>query len=227
MPRRYIQYIHDSIKGNMRSSNRDGVLVHSREKDHCIFAVLDGVSSQPHSKFGVNIAIRQIAAHARDFTSAGMVDIRALLASANNAILDSKYTSPYTTCTVVAIPYDAECPIGIASVGDTRAYSVSKQYIEKLTRDDSLAEGSNVITKFLGKQNLQIDEPTEWRTNDEVSQLLIATDGLYSLLESNKIEFHKALNLKKIRNVNNGIARLVSGRNNDDASYVFVRVCHV
>jgi len=225
MPNRAIQYTYDTTQGVQRSSNKDGILIHSRGNDYCVFAVLDGVSSEPQAKFGVNIAIRCFRRYADEFVTHNGIDLSGLVTKANEAILASRYKGPYTTCSIVAIPYDKAKSVQILSVGDTRVYAITKQYIEQLTIDDS--ESGHIVTKYLGKDGLVLNSTIEYMSAEDQYQILIATDGFYPMFEKNLVMFHKIFNFSLLRNVQRRLRKIVRGNNSDDASYVLVRVGYV
>jgi len=111
-------------------------------------------------------------------------------------------------------------------LGDSRVYSVSKQYLLQLTVDHNDPIRTNILTKYLGSKDLTLKDFAEIEYSENEQSLLICTDGFYSVIGSspeNLAELHRVLNLKPIHFVQKGIGKVIRGFNEDDASYIFIR----
>ena len=226
MKKRKIQYIADSFKGSKRSSNKDGFICVKLD-DFFLFVVFDGVSSSNEAKQGVNMAIRFIKKNAGSYVAGAFFDIKKMFVDINNRLLESAYQKPYTTFCAAQIPLDSEKKVKIFGLGDSRVYAVSSQYIEQLSIDDILGKGSHIITKCLGAEEIFSDDIHEIIVEKKEDSFLLCTDGFYSVMNEFFADFFVTFNFKKTVRINKKIEQLLSGKNSDDATYIFVRTDYV
>lgn len=221
-----VKYIADSFKGLERRSNKDGYFV-TKVADGYFFVVLDGVSSSNEAKQGVNMVVRFIKKNAENYVCNNSFDVKSLVLDANRALLKSSYARPYTTFCAAYICGNRYRNAELYNVGDSRIYAVSSQYVEPLSEDDSLGEGSNVITKCLGMDKLALSDIHQRSLEYFSDDLLLCTDGFYSVMSNLFADFFKTFSFKNTDRIKNKIELLLSGKNSDDATYIFVRVTDV
>ncbi|WP_419783599.1 PP2C family protein-serine/threonine phosphatase [Maridesulfovibrio sp.] len=218
-----VKYIADSLKGVERDSNKDGYFV-TKVANGYFFVVLDGVSSSNEAKQGVNMVIRFIKKNAENHVHNDLFDVKSLIMEANKSLLNSSYVHPYTTFCAAYIYGTAMQNVELYNVGDSRVYAVSSQYVDALTEDDSLGDGSNVITKCLGMDDLSFEDVHHQSFYGFTDDLLLCTDGFYSVMSTYLADFFKTFTFKNIDRIKNKTRLLIDGKNRDDATYVLVRV---
>ncbi len=223
-----MQYSFGSLKGLERSSNKDGIAVFAADDSfYDIFAVFDGVSSLKNSKHAVNMSIGVLRSFYNKNKKNSNVNIKYLMEMMNNKILSSKYSDAATTCSLLAIPKVAYYPVIVASLGDSRVYGVHSQYVEQLTIDHSTPGGTNNLTHYLGMTNFLYQDINYIEFMKGFSSYLLCTDGFYSFFEHNKSTIHSAF-LKTNSNKLSAILKdKIRGKNEDDASFIYVRVENV
>ena len=188
--------------------------------------MLDGVSSSTGAKKAVSFAINYLTKNHKSFFKEGSFDLAGLLEELNQALTATKLEDPYTTCSLAYIPHNSSQTILFLSLGDSRIYSVSKQYLLQLTIDHNDPIRINFLTKYLGSKDLTLNDFAEIEYLNDEQSLLICSDGFYSVMQSNPenlAEIHRVLNLKAIHYIQKGIDKVIQGLNTDDASYVFMR----
>lgn len=227
MYQRQIKTISSSFQGRDRKTNKDGILLISDDNYH-IVGVLDGVSSATGAKEAVNYAIKYINNNHNSFFKEGAFDLSGMLEKLNRALNATKIGDPFTTCSLAYVPHESSQKITMLSMGDSRIYSVSNQYLFQLTTDHNDPIRTNVLTKYLGERDLTLKdfEEIEYIESKDEQGLLICSDGFYSVMESspkNLAELHRVLNLKAVHFIQNGVDKVIYGHNADDASYIFVR----
>lgn len=222
---RQLKFISDSFRGGSRKTNKDGVLLIS-DVNYYIFGVLDGVSSAAGAKKAVSYAIKYLTENHNSFLKEGTFDLAGMLEELNRTLSSTGIKDPFATCSLVYIPSKTSQEIRILSLGDSRVYSVSKQYLLQLTVDHKDPIRNNILTKYLGAKDLTPKDFSEIEYSEDEQCLLICSDGFYSVMESkpeNLAEFHRLINLKKIHFIRKGIGKVIHGSNKDDATYVFIR----
>ena len=225
MHRRQLKFISDSFQGDSRKTNKDGILLISDE-NHYILGVLDGVSSAAGAKKAVSFAIKYLTKNHNSFLKEGTFDLAGMLEELNRTLISTGIEDPFATCSLAYIPHKASQKIRILSLGDSRVYSVSKQYLLQLTVDHKDSIRNNILTKYLGAKDLTLKDFTEIEYSEDEQSLLICSDGFYSVMESKPkylAELHRVLNLKAIHFIRKGIGKVIYGFNKDDASYIFIR----
>jgi serine/threonine protein phosphatase PrpC len=214
------EYIADSIKGTQREENKDRTLVLSSE--HYLLAVLfDGISSAPDANRGIDVAVNFIQKKYTEFVLDKSYNLTDLMWKAHCAITQSGLGSPYSTFSAICIAHDKSWAV-FSSLGDSRVYEVTPQYIKQLTKDDNPPHSKNVVTRYLGMLKLERTDFLATDLNMQEKRVLLCSDGFYSLLEENRRKFHPALNFDRAGNIKNNLSNEISGKNFDDASYIFV-----
>jgi len=218
---RRCKIITGSFSGVDRARNEDGFLV-VENSDYTILGVFDGVGSAQGAKEAVDLTISFIKANAPLFYKNGAFDLAGLIKELNTVILSSQIYHPYSTCAIMCIPTSCSEDIKFLSLGDSRIYSISRQSFSQITTDHNTPTDANMITKYLGKEDLTVDSFNSTVYNGSDNNLLLCTDGLYNHI-NDLGEFHRVVNLKYMKCIQNGIGRIVNGANRDDATYIFVR----
>lgn len=213
-----------SYKGLTRNDNRDNAFFVSSEYSF-IMGVFDGVSSATGSGEGIKIAKEFIVNHFKDFENDKLTNISDLIFKLNNVLCNAGLNDPFMTYAILEIPKDNSPMYQFSSMGDSRIYALTPQYVLQLTKDDSIND--NFITKFLGKPNLIHSDFQTVQQNITEKAFLLCTDGFYSVIENEKkgfLEIIRAIGLKKWYYVKHRMDKLILNRNNDDATYILVRI---
>lgn len=197
--------------GKMRSSNQDAYIC-GRLADDVLFAIVcDGMGGANGGNVASAMAIRILSERLVSTYREGMGDtsIRNLLesaiAAANVEIYDASMADldlrgmGTTVVAVIAVGRR----MYIAHVGDSRAYEISSEGMEQLTRDHSVVQDmlekgqltqtearnhprKHFITRALGvEETVQCDYMEQDLLPD--SQLLLCTDGLTNMVETDDI----------------------------------------
>lgn len=222
---RRITFITDSVKGVRRKTNKDGVLAITNENYH-ILGVFDGVSSAVGSRQAVKFAISHISKNHINYFHNGRLNLSEMMRDLNIKLINTNINEPFTTYSVVCIPKNSSKKIKISSLGDSRIYSVAKQYLLRRSEDDNHLLHSNILTKYLGNTELTQKDFSEIEFSGPEKSFLICTDGFYTTIEQNSSslsEVHRVLNFQTLHSIKNGISKVIKGANADDASFVFVR----
>ncbi|CCH47858.1 PP2C family protein-serine/threonine phosphatase [Pseudodesulfovibrio piezophilus] len=219
-----VQYAYESLKGTNRTSNKDGVGAFDLDIDgYSLFAIFDGVSSLANAKNGVNLALRELGRIFYENKHNNDIDLVKIVESLNAKIRESKYKKPYTTCAILAIPKDKTRPVKIASLGDSRIYGVDKQFIEQLTEDHHIDGHPSVLTRYLGMEQLEHSDIFYKEFISSFSDYMLCTDGFCSLFEKDKSLFHDIFLRHTPTGAKKEVNKLIQGKNQDDATYIYVR----
>ena len=184
--------------GLVRKENQDAYAVESRDGfDIC--AVCDGMGGAAAGKLASEIAVRTYMEALGETLTEGMdLDAvqSAMAAAANRAIREEAARKPeYAGMgTTLVSAVSGKDGIVVANVGDSRAYRVTAEGIQRITRDHSLVESMvergditeeearrhpnrNLITRALGTD--ETVESDGYRTALAAGEyLLLCTDGL-------------------------------------------------
>lgn len=222
-----LYYASGSEKGTERNINKDSLcLIHTAFSEIKIFAVFDGVSSAKHAKLGVNFVTKFFKKSFHEYLDGKAVAIKRMLLEANKRLVNSQYNSPESTIVLGYVNVKMEL-FNFVSIGDTRVYAVSKQYIKKISVDDNPIGQKNIVTKYLGLDNLCEEDVHDGYIDLSKENALVCTDGFYSIMEKNVIDFHEAFMLKTPRGIESRIKRQILGKNTDDATYQYVGLEYV
>lgn len=226
---RLIKTTFDTHKGMNRNRNKDGILL-VKAVAYNLIGVFDGVSSSSSSHKAVKKAISFISNNHEDYYWENNFRLTDLIIDTNKLLISEGMVEPYTTCSILYVPNKIEHKTKYTNIGDSRIYAVSPQFIDQLTKDDSDSHYKNILLKCLGMENLKAADVKEEIYSGDAKRFLICSDGFYNIFESNNkllLEVHKALNLKQSYYIKYNLNKLISGRNNDDASYALVRCEYV
>ncbi|MBW3594026.1 MAG: Stp1/IreP family PP2C-type Ser/Thr phosphatase [Actinobacteria bacterium] len=187
--------------GRVRDGNEDSYLVQEP-----IFVVADGMGGHLAGDVASRIAVQTISERAGDGAAADPEAIEKAVKEANAAIYEKASSDPSlhgmgTTCTLVLV---ADSEIHIAHVGDSRAYLLRDGELSQLTEDHTLVgrmvkEGRlqpeeaerhpqrSIITRALGvDDHVEVDLQTI--PVEEGDKVLICSDGLSSMIDSDSIQ---------------------------------------
>ena len=194
--------------GRVRRSNEDSYYA---DPDAFVYIVADGMGGHAAGEVAAEIAARTVGEALSNVSSemstseiAGILD--AAIAEANSFILSRSQEDPGcygmgTTVTALCLRDDSFL---VGHVGDSRAYRLHGDMLERITRDHTLVQQevdrgtltdeqarvhprSNVLTRALGiPGELSTDlYEGEVEPND---RLLLATDGLSAMLPDSEIQ---------------------------------------
>lgn len=213
-----ITIVCNSLQGRARIQNQDDIwLMHA--PSYSIFILFDGVSS-------LNKSINYIQ-YCKNF-----LDINYPLYLNSDIKLDeliydmhlSSLTSSIygkTTCSALLLHSDLHKAF-IVNAGDSRIYSFSNSFVEQLTLDDNLPGNNRVLTKYIGLEELKLDDIRQ-KEIDMQQNFLICSDGFYTLMEENIKKYFMIFQYKRKKNMVNAINRLQINKNNDDSTYIIIK----
>ena len=212
-----LKYLYNSKKGIERDRNQDSLIILNGE-NYILFIVFDGISSYKYSYKFINAYKKLLRDEIRkDFTKENLSN--ALYKSHEMALklkIDGKST-------MSALVLDKKTNNKqFVSIGDSRIYLFTKQYIQQITNDDSLAGSSHIVTRCLGMSELSIKD-FELINIEKGSNFLICTDGFYSLMEENIKDFFMSLNYSMSQNIKKKLSLLQRRKNIDDSTYIIVK----
>lgn len=205
--------------GMVRNNNQDSALSYfftsrsaDQRPDFGLFIVADGMGGHHDGEKASALAARTVAAHATNTVYLPLLNgdndadrppiTEAMIAAVQKANSEIIVGVPEggTTMTAVAVIGDLAY---VAHVGDSRAYLITKDGLEQITRDHSLVQRlieldqltreeaedhpqKNVLYRALGQsESLEVDALT--RRLPPNSRLLICSDGLWNLVEDKDI----------------------------------------
>jgi serine/threonine protein phosphatase PrpC len=206
-------------KGIERTHNEDALLVilgssggQEALPDFGLFLVADGMGGHRSGELASSISARAVARRITQESILGLFDleqgntsaplqdlVREALEDANQAVVE-RVPGGGTTLTVALLLGEQ---VTFGHVGDTRAYLISDNQIQIVTRDHSLVERlrelgqltrqeaathpqRNVLYRAIGQgANLEVDVFTQPVPND--GYLLICSDGLWGVVSDDEI----------------------------------------
>ncbi|MFA7127435.1 MAG: hypothetical protein WC182_07810 [Bacilli bacterium] len=214
-----ITLVHNSLKGIERDRNQDDVLI-LLNPHFCLLVLFDGVSSVSESINCIQSCKRFIQDNYSQFVGASGINLEGLIYAMH---VDSLVAGEIgkTTCSALLLSKRLNHAY-IVSVGDSRIYAFSNSYLEPLTIDDNLPGNSNILTKYIGWEELKPADVHQVEVN--VNQnFLICSDGFYSLMEKDLKSYFRAFHFKRKGNIKNAITRLQMNKNRDDSTYIIIR----
>lgn len=214
-----IRHITDSIKGTRHAENEDFVLIIDNNV-FSLYVIFDGVSTAEHATDGIRIATKYINDNFDRFIIDNELKLQELMFEANKKIVDENIEDAFTTFAALALN-KLSGQIFISGLGDSRIYGISKQYIIQYSKDDKNVF-SESITKCLGMKDLSIVDFNVNEIKKPDQTILLCTDGFYSFLESNKLEFFDILNFSNLSNTKKRLKKDIENKNTDDASYIIL-----
>jgi len=220
---RHIDYIYDSVKSPFHDENEDKTLVIKADKYYLYF-LFDGVGSASHAINAIEISFDFISKKYKNYEQGQKFQLSKLMYDTHTQIINSGLSEALSTYIAMFIPIDENQEVTISSMGDSRIYAVSNQYITKYTEDDSVPNVENAITKSLGMLKLkEVDfSQKDFRPNEQ--RYLFCSDGFYKLMENSVQSFYEILNFSKFTNIKKALQKNIIGNNTDDASYILIEI---
>lgn len=214
--------VSDSVIGTTHKVNEDKNLILFSE-DYAILAVFDGVSSAKNNELATSVASDYIHAHHAKYYSNQRFRLDDMIVDLNKKILarSESDSSALATCAICVLLLENNTLLYL-NLGDSRIYAVGKHYVTKLTKDDVVYPGSNVITKCLGLP-LADDDVSQSEIDNFKDDLLLCSDGFYKLYEETKLAFFEVLIKRNAATIKNNLHNLIADKNRDDASYVLFK----
>lgn len=196
--------------GVKRRVNQDAYLaaaIENNGEQYYVFAVADGLGGRLAGEVASQEAVDYIREHLSKIENYyDYMEMDRFVGEMNEAIIAKSLTDPdyrgmATTLTMAILRGDA---MVIIHIGDSRAYRISAEGIEQLTKDHSLVqvlvdEGKltseeakhhprkNVITRALGTDNAVHIDLYKYRVKSG-DKVLLCSDGLYNLVEDEDIQ---------------------------------------
>ena len=188
--------------GNIRQQNQDSYAIVPFGRDRVLMIVCDGMGGAKSGNVASSLAVEVFTDEVRRTQRPGMTPekaaamLRSALELSNSAVyeqsqLSDDFTGMGTTLVAAWISRDLAVVI---NVGDSRAYRVGAERLERITRDHSVVEGliesgnitaeqarthpnRNLITRALGpEEHIECDVYDVTLGADE--RLLLCSDGL-------------------------------------------------
>lgn len=213
-----LKYLTHTKKGISRDKNQDSVLI--IEKSECyLFIVFDGVSSFENSYLFINEYKKKL--RHRVFSTFLTSDILSdILYETHSEMLKLKINGKST----ISLLYfnNLNSNVSFMSIGDSRIYIFTNQFLQKITKDDSLELQKNIITKCLGMESLTINDFKIYPIN-AWNNFLICTDGFYGLMENNLKSYFETFNFKYLKNIKSKLSLFQRGKNLDDSTYIVIK----
>jgi PPM family protein phosphatase len=196
---RIVEQVGRSDVGRQRSANEDSLVIAPP-----FFAVADGMGGAKAGEVASATAI-EVFGSERDSSEAAEAQLARIVREANRrihalAVSEDSYRGMGTTLTAAKIAGDG---VGLAHVGDSRAYLLRAGELEQLTRDHSLvaelersgqitAEAAehhpqrSIITRALGPEpDVEVDTYTIAGRDGDL--FLICSDGLTSMISDDEV----------------------------------------
>lgn len=213
-----LRYISNTLQGVDREKNQDQTLV-IENKHYSLFMVFDGVSSYPYSYLYIKNFI-QLLLNVNEKKEINPESLEYIFFQTHKELL---YFEPkgMSTLSLVCINHEDPQRIYTLNIGDSPVYSITKRSIEKISKDDLLHAGSNILTKCLGMKSL---EQLDFKPNSKKieGKLLLCSDGFANLMETNLKEYFKAFCYKRLTTIKRKLFDLQQGKNEDDATFILI-----
>lgn len=220
---RSITYISDSIKSPFHELNEDKILIIDDDQ-YSLFFLFDGVGSAKNALEAINIAARFISKSYKEYENGDKFKLSKLMFNVHNEIMRSKFTEALSTYVAMFIPHKDDQEVSVSSLGDSRIYSVSNQYILQQTDDDNFSGVENVITKCLGMLRLCKEDFIQIDFFPRERRFLLVSDGFYKLMDKSIKVFHETMNFSRLTNTKKALYKNIINKNTDDASYILVKL---
>jgi serine/threonine protein phosphatase PrpC len=217
------KYTFESIKGLNKRENQDNYLV-IEETDYSIYFIFDGVGSALNSKKATELSKKYISQKHSAFFSNGYFDFSGLMYETNQFLIETNIPQVKTTYCSVCLSSEISNKVQYSSLGDSRVYLINPQYLTQITKDDRYLSRQNVITKCLGMLDLEkSDFYTKEFSLSEKEQILLCSDGFYSLMEKGIASFFETFYMQYLNSIKRKLNDLVKGNNIDDSTYVLIK----
>ena len=198
-----------SNTGKVRGNNEDFYHIPTNEEEQRLFIVADGMggacAGEVASSLAVADTVQFINANINNYDDRALL-LRKAIGSANKTVFatskaDRIYESMGTTLVAALIENQK---VFVANVGDSRCYIISKNKMEQVSVDHSFVQelvdkgmltraeakhhpDRNLITRAIGSdKHVAVDVfCKDFNAGDRI---LLASDGLTSMIEENEIE---------------------------------------
>jgi len=216
-----LNYIAESFKGTGKQINNDFFIV-LKNNGNYLFLLFDGVSSAKNAKLGISKSVEYIKENYIYFYKGDELNLKKLMFETNRYLTESPVKEAYTTYVALSVNKKRD-RILMSTLGDSRAYGISNQYITQYSKDDKW-KISHMITKCLGMENLERADFSEIVLSNVEKKVLLCSDGFYSILEKNKHLFFEVFNFNNLSNTKKRILREIKNKNEDDATYILINL---
>jgi protein phosphatase len=178
--------------GRVRRENQDAWLVRPLPAG-LLLAVADGMGGHPNGAWASRYTLERLAEELAARLRVEPADLADAARAVNLAVQReaARIGTPGAGTTLVAALLSGSTCAWL-NVGDSRLYALGSRGLQQVTRDHNMAaepDGhpglANVLTRCIG---IREDLDPDTGVCDPVDGLLLATDGLYSLVERDKLE---------------------------------------
>ena len=196
--------------GKVREHNEDSVTILKNKKDEYLLAVADGMGGHKAGEVASSMAINHLTKSFNDLETMGdkktcVEWIRTNINDINNEIFEYTKNHPESKgmgSTLVMAIYTKEYLL-FANIGDSSGFVIKKDELFKITKDHTLVNmlvnngeltesqaknhpKKNILMRALGANNpIEVDI---FSVEEEVSGIVLSSDGLTSMLNKNQIE---------------------------------------
>lgn len=197
-----------SNKGKVRGNNEDYFHIPKEENDVKLFIVADGMGGENAGEVASCLAVSSIALHVlanyQDIDDITLL-LRQAINNANKTVYqtaksDKNYNHMGTTVVCAIIKDNV---VYVANVGDSRCYLVNENNLQQISIDHSFVQemidkgllsvdeaknhpNKNLITRAIGVDRF-VDTDVFIKPFNKGDKLLLATDGLTGMIDSEKI----------------------------------------
>lgn len=205
-----MEYAYITDPGKIRDHNEDSVIICENYKKEILLAVADGMGGHKAGEVASSIAISHMGKRFKDIGSVGNKEdaikwIEEVVCEINSLIY--KHTLEYeeskgmgTTLVLAILTKDF---LLFGNLGDSSGFVIKNKKLVKVTTDHTLVnllvksgelteeEAKNHPKKNILMKALGADKPVEMDVidiDDEISGILLASDGLTNMLEKEQIE---------------------------------------
>jgi len=208
----------NSLKGIARLQNQDDIwFMHT--DTYSLFILFDGVSSLKKSIDYIQYCKYYLNKNYNLYINSEVKLDRLIYDMHLSSLSSSIYGK--TTCSALLLHFNLHKAF-IVNVGDSRIYSFSNYFLEPLTVDDNLSGNSRILTKYIGLEELMLDDITQ-KEIDITQNFLICSDGFHNLMEEDIKKYFMIFQYKRNKNIVNAINRLQTNKNRDDSTYIIIR----
>jgi serine/threonine protein phosphatase PrpC len=231
-----------SDPGCVRGNNEDsfGVFEAQAPRKGCLLVIADGMGGAAAGEVASRLAVDVVGEHylADRGRRRAQESIRTAIQRANlsvheHGVADQKTSGMGTTCTAAGVTGHS---LVVGHVGDSRAYLVRPNSIEKITIDHTLAtelagmgqeetrvpeNARHVLTRCLGNQpDVQVDVSGRLIRLEDGDSVVLCSDGLSGLVEDDEI--YRFVNEEAPGNACRGLVELARTRGGPDNITVLV-----
>ena len=205
-----MDYYYLTDPGKVRDHNEDSVIISENRNGEVFMAVADGMGGHKAGEVASSIAISHIGKRFKEMGSVGNKEdaiawIKEVVSEANNLIY--KYTEEHPESagmgTTLVLTILAKDFLLFGNIGDSSGFVIKGKRLHKVTTDHTLVNllvksgelteeeakdhpRKNVLMKALGAQ--QADEMDIVDIETDIEGILLCSDGLTNMLETEQIE---------------------------------------